>query len=99
MGEGQDTLRTSEIKPATFIAKVLEEAKDGTMKIEQRNKFVLGDTLEVLSPEQIYEDFTITSIINLDGQTQESAPHPKQELIINCPYPLKKGDMLRKNQQ
>jgi len=99
MGEGQDTLRTSEIKPATFIAKVLEDAKDGTMKIEQRNKFVLGDTLEVLSPEQIYEDFTITSIINLDGQTQESAPHPKQELIINCPYPLKKGDMLRKNQQ
>ena len=98
MAEGQDTVRTSEIKPAVFIAKVLEDAHDGKVKIEQRNKFWLGDTLEVLAPHKEPIAFTVESIVNDKGEAQVSAPHPKQELIINCPHPLRAGDLLRKNQ-
>ena len=98
MADGQDTLRTSETKPAVFIAKALEDAHDGHLKIEQRNKFLVGDTLEVLSPEHEPASFLVESIINEDGEAQDSAPHPKQVLTINCPFPLKAGDMLRRNQ-
>ena len=98
MADGQDTQRTSEIKPAVFIAKVLQDAADGSVLIEQRNKFVLGDELEVLSPDAETAVFKVKSIVNEDGEAQESAPHPKQVLTINCPYLMKAGDLLRRNQ-
>ncbi len=98
MGEGQDLVHTADLKPSIFIARVLEDAADGKVTIEQRNKFILGDSLEAMNPNASFPEFTVDSIVDSDGQAQESAPHPKQTLVINCPHPLKKGDILRKNQ-
>ena len=93
---GQDTVRDEPQRRYAFAGIVLEGAKDGMVKIEQRNKFLAGDTLEVLSPRMQSAEFTVDKIINAEGEQQESAPHPQQILRITCNLPLEKGDILRK---
>ena len=93
---GQDTLRDEPQRRYSFVGMVMEDQKDGIVKIEQRNKFLLGDRLEVLSPGMQNAAFNVDKIINEEGGEQESAPHPQQILRISCGLPLKKGDILRK---
>ena len=79
-----------------FVGIVKEDSKDGRVKIEQRNKFCVGDTLEILSPAITDAAFTVTDIENMDGEKQDNAPHPQQHIYIKCPFELKVGDILRK---
>ena len=93
---GQDTLRDQPQRRYSFVGIVKEDAKDGWVVIEQRNKFLMGDTLEVLSPHIQEAHLTADKILNEEGQLQDSAPHPQQIVKMPCALPLKKGDMLRK---
>ncbi len=92
----QDILREPGERRYSFVGVVLQDAEGGEVKIEQRNKFLAGDTLEVLSPDLKNERITVEKIVNEEGGLQESAPHPQQNVRINCNLPLKKGDILRK---
>ena len=80
-----------------FVGTVLE-GRDGEAVVCQRNKFSVGDTLEVLTPGSEFKSFQVTSIRNEDGEMMDSAPNPKQTVIINCPFELKKDDMLRRRE-
>jgi len=75
---------------------VKQDAENGIVKVEQRNKFCVGDTLEILSPDITDAAFTVTDIVNESGENQESAPHPQQIVYLSCPYELKAGDIIRK---
>ncbi len=94
--KGQDVTREVDPRKYTFCAKVTQAA-DGYAVVEQRNKFSIGETLEVLSPRIVGKSFTVESIENMDGEAQESAPHPQQKIKINCPFGLEPGDILRRH--
>lgn len=94
--KGQDTQRDVESRKYTFAAKVTGETQDGMAAVEQRNKFNVGDTLEVLSPKLRGASFTVAEIVNEEGERQDAAPHPQQQLRIGCPYELRPGDLLRR---
>lgn len=80
-----------------FVAVVKSVNSDGTVTIEQRNKFVIGDALETLSATpDTNKTFTVTSCRDEQGQTVEVANRVQQILTINCPYALSVGDILRK---
>ncbi|PKK95980.1 MAG: peptidase U32 [Tenericutes bacterium HGW-Tenericutes-4] len=80
-----------------FIAYVLEDAKDGYALIEQRNKFIMGDTLEVLSPNETFgSTLTVEEMLNEEKERVEIANQVQQKLYIKTNLPLKLGDMLRK---
>ena len=79
-----------------FVGIVKQDAENGIVKVEQRNKFCVGDTLEILSPNITDAAFTVTDIVNESGENQESAPHPQQIVSLSCPYELKIGDIIRK---
>ena len=80
-----------------FVALVLEDAKDGYALVEQRNKFELGDTLEVLSPNDNFnKKFEVTSILNEEKQPVEVANLVQHKLYVKTSLNLKAGDMLRK---
>ncbi len=96
--ETQDTDRITKMRKYTFAAKVLAEAEDGYVQVEQRNKFSIGDVLEVLSPSVSGVQFIINEIMGDDGP-QQSAPHAQQHVTINCPVGLRKGDLLRRNDE
>ena len=80
-----------------FIASVIDDSKDGKVLVELRNKFKVGDTLEVLSPTDSFnKQFKVEEIVNLKGVNLEEAKKVKEQLFINTKIPLKKGDILRR---
>ena len=80
-----------------FIALVVEDAKDGKVLIEHRNKFVLGDELEVLSPNDTFDKIIkLNEIVDEKGNSIEEVKRVKQRVYIKTDLALKKGDILRK---
>lgn len=79
-----------------FIAKVVEDAQDGKVKVEMRNRFKVGDTLEILSSDENFlKTITIENITNSKGESINDAKRVQEIVEINCPYNLKAGDILR----
>ena len=84
------------VQTYVFIAKVVEDAREGQVKVEMRNRFRVGDTLEVLSPDENFlKTITISKIIDSKGEEIEDAKRVQEIVTINCPYSLKAGDILR----
>lgn len=84
------------VQTYVFIAKVVEDARDGQVKVEMRNRFRVGDTLEVLSADDNFlKTIKIEKIINSKGEQIDDAKRVQEIVTINCPYPLKAGDILR----
>ena len=79
-----------------FAGVALEPSHDGQLTLMQRNRFAVGDTLEVISPVSFGQSFTVESINNEEGESVEAAPHPKETVTVNCPLTVHKGDLLRK---
>lgn len=79
-----------------FIA-VVKDVLDGEIVIEQRNKFAVGDTLEILSAtENTCKTFTVTEIVDEDGNCVQVANRVQQILRLPCKYKLLRGDVLRR---
>ena len=96
-GEGQDTSRSPVPRRYGFCGIALENSReDGLVLIEQSNKFSVGDTIDVLSPNLPSTQFTLEKIWDEQMQEQPAAPHPQQRIYIACPVRLAKGDLLRR---
>ena len=93
----KDVYKRQDLRRYTFVGKVHENLPEGYLKVEQRNKFSIGEKLEILSPSVENAFFTVTQIMDMDGNMQDSAPHPQQMIRINCPYTLHEGDLLRRH--
>ncbi|MDS0526418.1 U32 family peptidase [Clostridium sp. SHJSY1] len=62
----------------------------------QRNKFVLGDRVEILSPNSVGESFVVENLYNEDGENIESCPHPGMMCKIKIPFKVEKNSFIRK---
>ncbi len=80
-----------------FIANVLEGNKDTDYAlIEMRNRFKVGDKLEVLSPSTSFnEEITVCLMENEKGEFVEDAKIVQQKLKLFTSVPLNAGDILR----
>lgn len=79
-----------------FIA-VVKEVREGEIVVEQRNKFCVGEKLEVLSVTNCFnKTFEVSSIRDAEGNSVEVANRVQQLLILPCPYAPAVGDILRK---
>ena len=75
----------------------VEGYADGMAKVEMRNRFRSGDELEILSPTDSFnKTFTVTKILNGEGEPIDDAKLVQQKLDIAIPYPVAPGDILRK---
>ena len=80
-----------------FMAVVLENSNDGYALIEQRNRFKVGETLEVLSPsENFNKQIEITEMLNENGERVLDASLVQQKLRLKTSLNLNAGDILRK---
>ena len=81
-----------------YLGQIQEINEKGQFKIQQKNKFSVGETIELMKPDGSNILCTVKGIYNEDGQAQESAPHSKQILWIelNEQIQLQKHDILRK---
>lgn len=76
---------------------VCERSVDGyTSVISQRNKFWVGDTLDVLPPSGIPFEITCISLTNEAGESVDSAPHPTERLTMLADRAVPAGSVIRK---
>jgi len=98
-GPGQycgDSMYRSECDVVAFIESC---DIDGNAALTQRNKFNLGDQLELLTPTDEPIMFTVKSMSNADGQKIDSAPHPMMKLLMKLPKQAQQNSILRKHRQ
>ena len=74
---------------------IVEAVKDNLCRIEQRNKFCVGDAIEIMKPDGTNVPVTVEAMYTDDGESVDSAPHPKQVLWIKLSEAAKKYDLLR----
>lgn len=86
------------VKEYTYLGIVGAANGKGLYEIEQRNKFSVGETIEVMKPDGANQKVVVRRIVNEDGEDQTSAPHPKQRLWIDLGCPLDRYDILRRKE-
>lgn len=82
----------------TYLGIVGEKNEKDQYSIEQRNKFTVGEQIEVMKPDGTNIEVTVRSITDEEGTQMESAPHPKQKLWIDLGTPLERYDILRRHE-
>ena len=88
---------SSYIRNYDFIGTVLDYDKETKIAtIEQRNRFFLGDKIEIFSNSPDFYELEIDNMKNKKGEDIEVANQPKEEIFIKIDLPLEKGDMLRR---
>lgn len=83
-----------EVSNQDFLGVVLDYS-DNVMKIEQRNNFKVGDTIEVFGPNSCPTKVVVESIKNEDEESVSSANHPQEVLYVKVPFKVEKNDILR----
>ena len=79
--------------------RIIGEEKDGMYRIEQRNKFSVGESIEIMKPNGENIEVTVKRIVDEEGQEQESAPHPKQVLYVDLGHEAEQYDILRRREE
>ena len=85
-------------KEYTYLG-IVRVCEDGRYMIEQRNKFLVGEEIEVMKPDGTNLLVTVKSITDEKGAMMESAPHPKQKLYIDLGVELCDYDILRRKEE
>ena len=70
------------VKEYTYLGIIGECTADGLHRIEQRNKFSVGEQIEIMKPDGRNIPAVVRRIVDEEGQEMQSAPHPKQVLYI-----------------
>lgn len=83
-----------EVSNQDFLGVVLDYS-DNIMKIEQRNNFKVGDTIEVFGPNTLATKIKVDSIINEENESVSVASHPQEVLYVKVPFKVEKNDILR----
>lgn len=94
--EGQYYSGRMEISNKDFLGLVLEyNESTNEATVEQRNKFSVGDTIEVFGPNTSVQKFNVEYIINSAGEKAESASHAQEIVKIKIPFKVQENDILR----
>ena len=86
------------VKEYTYLGLIEGENENG-YKITQRNKFVVWEMIEVMKPNGENIQGEVKGIYTEDGESRESAPHPKEVLYVDLGIELEEFDILRRAEQ
>ena len=97
-GNQQVYTNNSYIRDYDFIGMVQQDwdAETGFAVVEQRNKFSVGDEIEVMPAQGEAFSMRVSEIRNAAGEAVESAPHPQEILQVKFDRAVGQYDMLRK---
>ena len=79
-----------------FMA-IVQDIQPGKILVEQRNKFAVGDELEILSPNEIFgKILKVEKMFDEKGNALEEAKAVQQKIWIEINLAFSIGDILRK---
>lgn len=87
------------VKNYIYLGTVEEKDGRGFAKIEQKNKFSVGETIEIMKPDGRNIEVQVLGIFSEDGEPRESAPHPKEVLYVDLSGEADVYDILRKKDE
>lgn len=87
------------VKSYTYLGTVEETDSLGRCRTQQKNKFSVGETIEVMKPDGQNLTVTVESMTDEEGNAQESAPHPKQTLWVKLSSDVSAYDILRRKEE
>ena len=84
------------VKEYTYLGIINGQNSEGLYGIEQRNKFSVGETIEVMKPDGRDLSVNVLRICDEEGSDMESCPHPKQRIYVDLGIELSDQDLLRR---
>lgn len=95
-GNEQIYENSSYIREYSFVGMVLEyDEGTGIATIEQRNRFYVGDEIEVVSPKDYFVQ-KVQSMKDSEGNEIDVAPHPQMIIKMKMDKPVEPYTMFRK---
>ncbi len=79
----------------TYLGIVEETPEEGVYLLEQKNKFCVGDEIEIMKKDGNDVKTKVLAIRDEDGNEMESCPHPKQMIYVTLSDVAQNGDLLR----
>ena len=83
------------VKEYTYLGIIGEKNEQGLYGLEQRNKFSVGEMIEIMKPTGENVLAQVKRITDEDGNEMESCPHPKQKIYVDLGMELQELDLLR----
>lgn len=88
------------VRDYAFTGLVLEYNEEtGIATVEQRNKMVIGDEIEIIGPKRDMFAQKLEKMWNVDDVEIESAPHPQMIVKIKMAKPVARFDILRRERK
>ena len=83
------------INEYVYLGIVEEMKEDGTAQIEQKNKFSVGDSIEIMKPDGRNIPAKVLKMTDEEGNLLESCPHPRQRIYLTLSEMPEQFDLLR----
>ena len=84
------------VKNYTYLGMIKSVNDEGLYGFEQKNKFSVGDEIEVMRCDGTVHNVTVRRMTDDAGNEIESCPHPGQMIYIDAGMELSEYDMMRK---
>lgn len=86
------------IREYTYLGFAERITEKGLVEITQRNKFSVGETIEIMKPNGENLSVQVKAIYDETGASVESAPHPQQKLEVDLGAQVEVYDILRRQE-
>lgn len=87
----------TQVREAAVVGVILTYLPDsGLALVEQRNRVLAGEALELVSPQGRHLDIQATGLLDLERRPIQATPHPKMYYYLPVPGPVQPGSFLRR---
>ena len=86
-------------KGYTYLGIVGPKNEKGMYRVEQKNKFSVGEQIEVMKPDGRNVTVTVRGLMDEKGEPMESCPHPQQIFYVDLGMEPDEYDILRRREE
>lgn len=87
------------VKGYEYLGTIHESLEDGRGVFEQKNKFSVGDEVEIMKPTGENIVTKVLSMQDEKGENVDSCPHPGQRITLQTECALQEYDIIRKEKE
>ena len=87
------------VKGYEYLGTIHESLEDGRGVFEQKNKFSVGDEVEIMKPTGENIVTKVLSMQDEKGENVDSCPHPGQRITLQTECILQEYDIIRKEKE
>lgn len=87
------------VKEYTYLGIIGGKNEKGLYELEQRNKFSVGEIIEIMKPNGENINAAVKHLEDEQGNPMTSCPHPRQKIFVDLGMDLEKFDLLRRKEE